>query len=275
VSKEDYAEAARLKKLIDAQVAKDRAQLTRQVMGGDASGSSADAAETEEAPSVTVASALATGQVLVASPERFCSRNPFARPVKDMGRFGIQGPINDPGLSPDMIAQMLPVLVLVEHNEGGSRALLMERRTGALMGDVSMEDYGPCAISPLWLGGTEKQNSLYVVHDVAAAGGANEISGGLFLGGWEKIKPKVADSSVSEARIKFFIGATEWGAGQLEDELKAGAWLALDVPPSLVIKDRVADWRPGKPKPVWTEMMNYLPADDSTAKKLIEQIYGE
>ena len=80
---------------------------------------------------------------------------------------------------------------------------------------------------------------------------------------------------MSEARIKFFIGATEWGAGQLEDELKAGAWLALDVPPSLVIKDRVADWRPGKPKPVWTEMMNYLPADDSTAKKLIEQIYGE
>jgi hypothetical protein len=30
----------------------------------------------------------------------------------------------------------------------------MERRTGALMGDVSMEEYGCVAISPLWLGGT-------------------------------------------------------------------------------------------------------------------------
>ena len=193
-----------------------------------------------------------------------------------MDRFGIQGAIKVPGLPPDMVAQRLPVLVLVEHNEKGSKGLLMEQRTGALMGDVSMEDYGPCAISPLWFGGTSKPNSLYIMHDVAEAStGSNEISGGLFQGGWEELRPKVADSSVSEARIKFFIGATEWGAGQLEDELKAGAWLALDVPPSLVIKDRVADWRPGKPKPVWTEMMNYLPADDSTAKKLIEQIYGE
>ena len=57
-------------------------------------------------------------------------------------------------------------MLLIEHNAGGSRALLMERRTGALMGDVSMEDYGCVAISPLWLGGTAKQNSLYVVHNV-------------------------------------------------------------------------------------------------------------
>ena len=43
----------------------------------------------------------------------------------------------------------MQVLVLIEHTKGGSRALLMERRTGALMGDVSMEDYGPCAICAL------------------------------------------------------------------------------------------------------------------------------
>lgn len=46
------------------------------------------------------------------------------------------------------------VVLLTEHSKAGSRGLLMERRTGALMGDVSMEDYGCVAISPLWLGGT-------------------------------------------------------------------------------------------------------------------------
>jgi putative AlgH/UPF0301 family transcriptional regulator len=275
VSREDYAEAARLKKLIDAQVAIDRAQLTRQLMGGAAE-SSAGAADDDEAPCVSRATTLAAGQVLVANPERFCSRNPFARPLMDMARFGIEGPVKVPGFPPDMIAQRLPVLLLLQHDEGGSRALLMEQRTGALMGDVSMEEYGPCAILPLWSGGTERQNSLYIIHDVSEAGtGSNEISDGLFQGGWDQLRPKVADYSVSEARIKFFVGATEWRPGQLQRELEGGAWLALDVPPSLVVKDRVSDWRPGQPKPVWTEMLKYLPSDDDAVAQLIEQIYGE
>lgn len=270
VTREDYAEAARLKKLIDKQVALDREQLTRQLLGGGPEPSSDSA---EEAPSVSQATSLAAGQILVASPEKFCTMNPFAR--MNLERFGMQGPVKLPGLPPDRVAQRLPVLLLIQHDEGGSRALLMEQRTGALMGDVSMDDYGPCAVSPLWIGGTAKPNSLFMLHDVPQAAGANEVSSGLYLGGWEKLKPKVADSSVSEARLKFFVGATEWGAGQLEKELSAGAWIALDVPASLVVKDRVSDWRPGQPKPVWTEMMNYLPSDDADVAKLIKLIYGE
>jgi len=222
-------------------------------------------------PKVAQASTLAAGQVLVANPERFCSRNPFSRPVRDLGRFGLQGPIDDDQLPPDMKAQMLPVLLLIEHSKEGSRALLMERRTGALMGDVSMDEYGCVAISPLWLGGTAKQNSLYVVHDVDGFSGATCVSDGLYMGGWSEARPKVADSSIADGRFKFFLGATEWGAGQLEDELRAGAWLALECDPSLVIKDRVVGWRPGKPKPVWTELMNVL--DTKEAKRLVGQVY--
>ena len=274
INREDYAEAARLKGLIDEQVALDREQLTRQLFGGTES--SNEAADAEEDVSVSQATSLHAGQILVANPERFCSRNPFAWPVMDFGRFGIQGPVKLPGLPPDRVAQRLPVLVLIQHSEGGSRALLLEQRTGALMGDVSMEEYGPCAISPLWAGGTANAGSLFVLHDVAEAGvDADEIGSGLFQGGWDQLRPKVADLSVSEARLKFFVGATEWSPGQLEEELKAGAWLALDVPASLVVKDRVSDWRPGQPKPVWTEMMGYLPSEDATVKKLIDQIYGE
>ena len=137
-----------------------RAQMMRQFLGGDSGSSQPNPVDRllgikdPTAPTVTRASTLAAGQVLVANPERFCSRNPFSRPVKDLGRFGLQGPIDDDELPPDMKAQMLPVLVLIEHGSGGSRALLMERRTGALMGDVSMDDYGCVAINPLWLGGS-------------------------------------------------------------------------------------------------------------------------
>jgi putative AlgH/UPF0301 family transcriptional regulator len=169
---------------------------------------------------------------------------------------------------------VLPVLLLLEHASGGSRALLMERRTGALMGDVSMDDYGCVAISPLWLGGTARQNTLYVVHDVAGLEGAVEVRDGLYQGGWMDARPRVADSTYADGRFKFFLGATEWGAGQLDEELKAGAWIALDCDPSVVIKDRVADWRPGQPKPVWTELVQQL-EDAEEAQRIVALVYPE
>lgn len=82
-----------------------RAQLLRQ-FGGEES-SPTPSPDTEDAP--TIAQKLAPGQLLVAHPQRFCSSNPFARPVKDISRFGLQGPVTGPGLSPDVKAQMLPV----------------------------------------------------------------------------------------------------------------------------------------------------------------------
>lgn len=115
---------------------------------------------------------------------------------------------------------------------------------------------------------------MYVVHDVAGIDGATEVSDGLYLGGWSTARPKVADSSMSDSHFKFFLGATEWKSGQLEEEYKAGAWLALDADPSLIIKDRVAGWRPGKPKPVWTELMQYLDETQET-QRIVQQVYPD
>ena len=153
-----------------------------------------------------------------------------------------------------------------------SRAVLMERRTGALMGDVSMDDYGCVAISPLWLGGTAHQQSLYVVHDADGLAGASAVRDGLWLGGWAAAKPKVSDSSLAEGRFKFFLGSTKWERGGLQAELDDGAWLALDVAPALVIKDRVGEQRPGAPKPMWTELMRLVGAE---VKGLVEMVYPE
>lgn len=187
-----------------------------------------------------------------------------------MERFGLQGPVSDDGTPADVRAQMLPVLLLIQHDEKGSRALLMERRTGALMGDISFDDYGCVAISPLWLGGTERQNSLYVVHNVPDLDGAAPLADGLWLGGWSAARPKVADSTLAESRFKFYLGDTDWQAGQLQKEFEEGAWLSLNCSSDLIIKDRVMGWRPGKPKPVWTELVGYLGA---AASALLEQVY--
>ena len=86
-----------------------RAQLMRQFSG---------ASVEREISSVREATSLAPGQILVANPARFCSRNPFSRAVQDLERFGLSGPVSDDNMPPDMRASMLPVLALIEH--GGS-----------------------------------------------------------------------------------------------------------------------------------------------------------
>ena len=249
-----------------------RAQMMRQMMGvgdGAPAGGGGEPPAAAPGPRVQRTDELSAGVVLVANPERFCSRNPFSRAVKDLGRFGLRGPIVDDEAGSDTKALMLPVLLLIENGKEGARALLMERRTGALMGDVSTEDYGCVAISPLWLGGTAKQSSLYVVHDVDDVDGASKLSDGLFLGGWSAARPRVADRSLAETRFKFFLGRTEWERGQLEEEVAARAWIPLACDPAVVLKDRVEGWRPGKPQPVWTELMRQLGDEAEAMLKIV------
>jgi putative AlgH/UPF0301 family transcriptional regulator len=247
----------------------DRARLASLFSGGGA----AEPEATSDVGKARESGVPAKGSVLVANPQRFCSRNPFARAVKDLNRFGLQGPVQGGDLSADTKAQMLPVLLLIEHGDKGSSGVLLERRTGALMGDISMDEYGCVAISPLWLGGTEQQNSLFCVHNCPEVEGATELNpDGLMLGGWEAARPKVADSSLAEGRFKFFLGATEWKAGQLQEEIEAGAWLVLDCDAELVMKDRVSGWQPGQPKPLWTELVKAL-GDDF--KPIMQLVYAD
>ena len=76
------------------------------------------------------------------------------------------------------------------------------------------------AISPLWLGGLAQQQQLCVVHDVPDLEGATAVCDGMWLGGWRAAQPKVSDRTLAEGRFKFFLGCTEWKAGQLQQEVR-------------------------------------------------------
>lgn len=62
---------------------------------------------------------------------------------------------------------------------------------------------------------------------------------------------------------------TEWKPGQLQEEIEAGAWLVLDCDADLVMKDRVSGWQPGKPKPLWTELVRALGDDFKAVMQLV------
>ena len=118
-----------------------RAQLLRQFLGGqepsaddsDPVASLLKTAGVPVAPPVSQATELMAGQLLVANPERFCSRNPFSRPVRDLGRFGLQGPIDLGEMDADFAAQMLPVRA---SHRGDPNPLCACRLTRPLIGRV-------------------------------------------------------------------------------------------------------------------------------------------
>jgi len=43
------------------------------------------------------------------------------------------------------------------------------------MGDIDIDSFGCVAISPLWLGGSERQNALTILHSCEGVKGANEV----------------------------------------------------------------------------------------------------
>ena len=55
-------------------------------------------------------------------------------------------------------------------------------------------------------------------------------------------------------------------------EIRDGAWLVLDTPADVIIQDRVMDSQPGKPKPVWTELVQLL---GDEAESYIAELYGD
>lgn len=82
---------------------------------------------------------LAAGVVLVANPAKFCTdfggRKYTPSPTL-LSKFGLTLP-PPVDLGPDRRADLLPVLILVDfHRPRGARAVLLNRRTGYLLGDL-------------------------------------------------------------------------------------------------------------------------------------------
>jgi hypothetical protein len=190
---------------------------------------------------------------------------------KLLAKFGLTLP-PPAELGPDRRADLLPVLVLVDMKgeRGGTRAVLLNRRTGYLLGDLEQQPGGPApilekfCIQPLWFGGVDNVSSgLDMMHLCPTVQGAVSLTtDGLYWGG-EPAQAQDAMSDPSLDRVftgfdfKFFVQSTLWIPGELEAEIAAGTWFCAKVSKEVLFKsrDRMGTMRA---KPLWTEIMEHL-----------------
>lgn len=136
------------------------------------------------------------------------------------------------------------VLLLAEHNSEGAVAFVLNRPSTvplkSMLSEIDREI--PPAI-PAWYGGPIDTGTAIILHARKPADGDTEIGSNVFL----STSGKVLDSLVAESEIairdrangqlvhdilnpyRFLVGYAGWGAGQLDDEIRAGSWLLHPV----------------------------------------------
>ena len=134
------------------------------------------------------------------------------------------------------------VVLMLHHNEEGAFGVVLNRPAENTIRQLWKEvAEGPCE-SDQWINvGGPVSGPLMALHtDVSAS--EMEILPGLYFAAQRENLEKILRQRQDMVRV--FVGHAGWGGGQLEQELKEGAWLTGPASPEYVFSDRDADlWK--------------------------------
>ncbi|MFW6050303.1 MAG: YqgE/AlgH family protein [Myxococcota bacterium] len=134
------------------------------------------------------------------------------------------------------------VVLLVEHNEEGSFGFVVNRETDVrfrqVLGEVGIEiDAAVPPEAPVMVGGPVSPETGWILFDPhSGEGGDGEVfhltdrlAVSASLGTLEKLA-----AGEGPRRCIMLLGYAGWGSGQLEREMRDGAWIPVDLDPALV-----------------------------------------
>jgi putative transcriptional regulator len=119
------------------------------------------------------------------------------------------------------------VVLLCEHNEEGSFGFVLNKPSILKVNEV-MEDIAVFE-NIVYVGGPVQQDTLHFIHRNAEVNNAVEIAGHVFWGGdFENLILLCDTKQISANNIRFFLGYSGWGPGQLDTELEQDSWIVCD-----------------------------------------------
>jgi putative transcriptional regulator len=125
------------------------------------------------------------------------------------------------------------VVLVCEHGDDGSFGFVLNKFTEVNLKDALEEinDLNASEDIKLYIGGPVEQNTLHFIHRLGDhIEGSILIAEGVWWGGnYEQIKTMLELNAISSQDIRFFIGYSGWGAGQLDSEVTEKAWIVADT----------------------------------------------
>lgn len=135
-------------------------------------------------------------------------------------------------------------VVLICNEDDGHVGFVLNKKTDVKLSDLldGWEGYE----ADIYLGGPVERNTLHFIHRHGdELSGAVKITENLFWGGdIEELKEKIELKLIDLKNIRFFIGYSGWGEGQLDQEQEEKSWIVVHSEVIDVIKDDPEDlWR--------------------------------
>ncbi len=126
------------------------------------------------------------------------------------------------------------VVLLCEHNENGSFGFVLNQTTELTLKDVLEEEF--YTDIPLQIGGPVEHNTLHFIHCLGTmVEDTVPIAEGLYWGGnFEQVKSMLTMGKITPQDVRFFVGYSGWGDGQLDNELKQNAWIIAEADASFI-----------------------------------------
>jgi putative transcriptional regulator len=125
------------------------------------------------------------------------------------------------------------VILLCEHTEKGSFGLVLNQLSNLKLNDA-MEDI--FMDFPLFVGGPVEYNTLHYVHRLGEIiPNSVELGIGLYWSGdFDALKTLIDIGKVEEKDIRFFLGYSGWGEGQLNAEMNRNSWVISETDADMI-----------------------------------------
>lgn len=143
---------------------------------------------------------------------------------------------------------MRTVVYILEHNDSGTLALIVNRPLDVPLGELW--DEAPDELSERKLcaeGGPVDRHKGLLIHGYIDLPNAYRLCDGLAVGGDpDALRARADQDGAGGPRL--FLGHAGWSPGQLEDELAVGSWIVRSGHPSLLLNPR-------PPEDLWQELV--------------------
>ncbi|MFZ6014373.1 MAG: YqgE/AlgH family protein [Bacteroidota bacterium] len=142
------------------------------------------------------------------------------------------------------------VVLLCEHNEEGSFGFVLNKPSILKVSEV-VEDIAQLD-NVVYVGGPVQQDTLHFIHRNTKISNAVEVVEGIFWGGeFESLILLCDTKQISNTDLRFFLGYSGWGPGQLESELEADSWIVCDYITDQLLFDT-------DPKTMWKQALGNM-----------------
>ncbi|HEY5746532.1 MAG TPA: YqgE/AlgH family protein [Chryseolinea sp.] len=119
------------------------------------------------------------------------------------------------------------VVLLCEHNEEGSFGFVINKPSILKIAEVMEEASHLDDI--VFVGGPVQQDTLHFLHRNTSITNAVKIQDDIYWGGdFQSLMTQLNTSVIKPADIRFYLGYSGWGQGQLESELQEDSWIVCD-----------------------------------------------